>query len=272
MSSRVCKPHLMTPPASQGFAYPGSIRGVWHHQDRRRRGPRELIGIVDLTRGEDHPMARLSGPGAGQVWHRVQELAGRARKRLPYGGANRDARSPSRDCKNAIAWPAPRTPTARSTPVTSSHSPVMPQVRYAVTSSKTQPVTADARGIPFTKSGFSCAPRVIGSRSVNKNDSARPSRQMRHTSSVKVAYHSAQHVRDVFHQATPAHRRRLAARLIESLPTCPIPEIARLGRTLRTWKDAFLAYFDTGGASNAPPEATSTAPTTNSECSSSQAA
>ena len=32
---------------------------VWHHQDRRRRGPRELTGIVDLTRGEDHPTARL---------------------------------------------------------------------------------------------------------------------------------------------------------------------------------------------------------------------
>ena len=32
---------------------------VWHHQDRRRRGPHELTGIVDLTRGEDHPTARL---------------------------------------------------------------------------------------------------------------------------------------------------------------------------------------------------------------------
>ena len=31
--------------------------------------------------------------------------------------------------------------------------------------------------------------------------------------------------------------------------------IARLGRTLRKWKDAFLAYFDTGGASNGPTEA-----------------
>ena len=55
--------------------------------------------------------------------------------------------------------------------------------------------------------------------------------------------------------ATPAQGRRLAARLIESLPTCPIPEIARLGRTLRKWKDAFLAYFDTAGASNGPTEA-----------------
>ena len=64
-----------------------------------------------------------------------------------------------------------------------------------------------------------------------------------------------QQVRYVFHQATPAQDRRLAARLIESLPTCPIPKIARLGRTLRKWKDAFLAYFDTGGASNGPTEA-----------------
>ena len=65
-------------------------------------GARELTGIVDLTRGKDHPTARLSGPGAGQVWHRVQELAGRARKRLPRGGANRDARSPFQGYKNAI--------------------------------------------------------------------------------------------------------------------------------------------------------------------------
>ena len=62
-------------------------------------------------------------------------------------------------------------------------------------------------------------------------------------------------MREVFHQATPAQGRRLAARLIERLPTCPIPEIARLGRTLRKWKDAFLAYFDTAGASNGPTEA-----------------
>ena len=73
--------------------------------------------------------------------------------------------------------------------------------------------------------------------------------------SVEVAYLLTQQVREVFHQATPTQGRRLATRLIERLPTCPIPEIARLGRTLRKWKDAFLAYFDTGGASNGPTEA-----------------
>ena len=73
--------------------------------------------------------------------------------------------------------------------------------------------------------------------------------------SVEVAYLLTQQVREVFHQATPAQGRRLAAHLVERLPTCPIPEIARLGRTLRKWKDAFLAYFDTSGASNGPTEA-----------------
>ena len=47
--------------------------------------------------------------------------------------------------------------------------------------------------------------------------------------SVEVAYLLTQQVREVFHQATPAQGRRLAAHLVERLPVCPIPEIARLG-------------------------------------------
>ena len=82
----------------------------------------------------------------------------------------------------------------------------------------------------------------------------RPSWQMRRISVSKSPTFTGQ-VRDVFHQDTPAQGRRLAARLIESLPRCPIPEIARLGRTLRKWKDALDAYFDTDGASNGPTEA-----------------
>ena len=46
----------------------------------------------------------------------------------------------------------------------------------------------------------------------------------------------------------------IAERIVDSFPTCPIPEIARLGRTLRTWKDAFLAYVTTG-ATNGGTEA-----------------
>ena len=58
-SSRACKPHLMTPARFAGVQVLGVDEHVRHHQDRRRRGPRELTGIVDLTRGKDHPTARL---------------------------------------------------------------------------------------------------------------------------------------------------------------------------------------------------------------------
>jgi transposase len=72
---------------------------------------------------------------------------------------------------------------------------------------------------------------------------------------VYIAWQGAQQLRAVYHQRDPAEGRRIAKRIIASFPTCPIPEIARLGRTLRQWKTAFLAYFDTGGASNIGTEA-----------------
>jgi len=72
---------------------------------------------------------------------------------------------------------------------------------------------------------------------------------------VSIAWQAAQRLRSVFHQDNPTAGRAIAESVLASFPSCPIPEIARLGRTLRQWKDAFLAYFDTGGASNGGTEA-----------------
>ncbi len=72
---------------------------------------------------------------------------------------------------------------------------------------------------------------------------------------VEVAWHCAQHLRSVYHQSSPADGRKVAEKILASFPTCPIPEIARLGRTLNRWRDAFLGYFTTGGASNGGTEA-----------------
>ena len=139
-------------------------------------------------------------------------------------------------------------------PFISSSSLATPQVRCVAASSKTRPVTAHAQAIPSIKSAIFCAPHATGSPHVKRNASVRPSRQMMRISVSKSPTFTGQ-VREVFHQDTPTHGQRLAARLIESLPRCPIPEIARLGRTLRKWKDALDAYFDTDGASNGPTEA-----------------
>ena len=55
--------------------------------------------------------------------------------------------------------------------------------------------------------------------------------------------------------ATPPRAARSPSKILASFPTCPIPEIARLGRTLKHWRQAFLAYFDTGRANNGGTEA-----------------
>jgi len=72
---------------------------------------------------------------------------------------------------------------------------------------------------------------------------------------VEVAYHCAQLVRSAYHQTSHTTGRRIAIQVLDTLLGCPIPEIARLGRTLKQWRTEFLGYFDTGGANNGGTEA-----------------
>jgi transposase len=71
---------------------------------------------------------------------------------------------------------------------------------------------------------------------------------------VSIAWQYYQKLRSIYH-AWPEKGRALVNDVISSFPSCPIPEVARLGRALRAWKAAILAYFDTNGASNGPTEA-----------------
>ncbi len=59
-----------------------------------------------------------------------------------------------------------------------------------------------------------------------------------------------QQVRAIYHTPSPAAGRTLAENLLDSLHTCPIAEVARLGRTLQQWRTEILAYFTTGGVTN----------------------
>ena len=72
---------------------------------------------------------------------------------------------------------------------------------------------------------------------------------------VQLAWSVYQRLRSIYHATTPTAGTRLAEQLLESLHTCPIPELARLGRTLRQWRTQLLAYFSTGGVSNGGTEA-----------------
>jgi transposase len=62
-------------------------------------------------------------------------------------------------------------------------------------------------------------------------------------------------LRSAYKAKNPVEGRRIAEKVLASLPTCPIPEIKRLGKTLKQWREAFLAYFDTGRANNGGTEA-----------------
>jgi transposase len=72
---------------------------------------------------------------------------------------------------------------------------------------------------------------------------------------VEVAWHAAQQLRDAYAHPDLAQGRSIAEHVLESFPSCPIEEIARLGKTLTRWRDAFLAYWDTDRSSNGGTEA-----------------
>ena len=49
----------------------------------------------------------------------------------------------------------------------------------------------------------------------------------------------------MYQARTPAEVKRIAEQVMTSFSECPILEVARLGRTLKMWKDHVLARFAT---------------------------
>lgn len=72
---------------------------------------------------------------------------------------------------------------------------------------------------------------------------------------VWLAWTCAQQLRSAYRHPNPVEGKKVAEKVLAAFPTCPVPEIARLGRTLKQWRSAFLAYFDTGRSSNGSTEA-----------------
>lgn len=72
---------------------------------------------------------------------------------------------------------------------------------------------------------------------------------------VFLAYQCAQELRSAYQHHDLQAGREIALKVLDSFHSCPVPEIARLGRTLRRWREAFLAYFTTGRSNNGGTEA-----------------
>jgi transposase len=72
---------------------------------------------------------------------------------------------------------------------------------------------------------------------------------------VALAWQCYQKLRSIYHARTPGQGRRTAEDVIATFASCPVPEVARLARTLKAWRTQILAYFTTDGVSNGGTEA-----------------
>lgn len=72
---------------------------------------------------------------------------------------------------------------------------------------------------------------------------------------VFLAWQCYQQVRSAYAHHDLATGKKIAEKALASFASCPIPEIARLGRTLRQWSQTLLSYFTTDRSSNGGTEA-----------------
>jgi transposase len=69
---------------------------------------------------------------------------------------------------------------------------------------------------------------------------------------VTIAWHAAQALAGALARTDRAHGARQALEVIATYIDCPVPEVARLARTLRTWQPQLLACFGPNKISNGP--------------------
>jgi transposase len=74
------------------------------------------------------------------------------------------------------------------------------------------------------------------------------------TGETTLAWTVAQDLMALYQMSDPDQGRTRAGELITNLRQCPIPEIAKLGRTLHAWRTEMLAHFDHPDVSNGPTE------------------
>ena len=232
---------------------------VWHHVSEKPivdggRGPKQLTGMVDLTPDADAtPRARLLDlvPGrSGKAYSDWLEERGQ-RFRDAVRVATLD---PFHGYKNAIDDQLQdATAVLDAFHVVKLGTQAVDEVRRRV--------QQDIHGHRGRKNDPLYGIRTIlrcGAENLTDRQRARLERAIsadqRHDE-VYVAWQCAQQLRAAYKAKNPTEGRWIAEKVLTSLPTCPIPEIKRLGKTLKQWRKAFLAYFDTGRASNGGTEA-----------------
>mgnify|MGYP001818360084 CR=1 FL=1 len=227
---------------------------LWHHVDPRKRGPKELTGMVDLSR-DAH----------GQVRARLLDLVpGRSKKAYAdwltergedfRKGIGIAALDPFGGYKAAIDDElADATAVLDAFHVVKLGTAVVDEVRRRV-----QNQTLGHRGRKGDPLYGIATILRAGAENLTDKQLDRLAAAIEADEAheeVYVAWRCAQDLRAAYRAKDTADGRQRAEKILASFHRCPIPEVARLGRTLRRWKDAFLAYFTTGRANNGGTEA-----------------
>jgi transposase len=232
---------------------------VWHHVSTKPvedggRGPKELTGMVDLTRDQQGRVrARLLDLVPGRSGAAYSEWL-KARNEAFRDGVEIATLDPFHGYKNAIDDQLDDAVAV----LDAFH--VVKLGTHAVDEVRRR-VQQEIHGHRGRKDDPLYGIRMIlrcGQERLTDKQRARLERAIladeRHDE-VYVAWQCAQQLRDAYRTDSLTEGRRIAEQVLTSLPTCPIPEIKRLGKTLRQWREAFLAYFTTGRANNGGTEA-----------------
>ena len=227
---------------------------IWHHVSRRKRGPKELTGMVDLTRD-----------AAGNVQARLLDLVpGRsglvfadwltARGKGFTSGVEIAALDPFHGYKRAIDDELEdATAVLDAFHVVKLALGAVDEVRRRLQ----QHINGHRgrKGDPLygIRTIIRCDPDRLTERQWRRFDDALAA-DPRHEE-LFLAWQVAHELRQAYHYTDLRAGRAAAEKVLAALPSCPIPEIARLGRTLCKWKDAFLAYWTTDRSNNGGTEA-----------------
>ncbi|MGL5827472.1 MAG: ISL3 family transposase [Nocardioides sp.] len=242
------------PSRFEGVVMLGVDEHIWHHVSTKPveaggRGPKELTGMVDLTRDpQGRTRARLLDlvPGrSGQAYQTWLTERGKAFR----DGVQIATLDPFRGYKNAID---DQLDDARAV-LDAFH---VVKLAMQVVDDTRRRVQQDIHGHRGRRDDPLYRIRNI-LRAGQENLTDRQRARLEHAWTVderhvevEVAWSCAQQVRSAYHQDSHAAGRAVAEKILASFTSCPIPEVARLGRTLKQWRSEFLGYFDTDGASN----------------------
>jgi len=226
---------------------------IWHHQPRPGKGPKEQTGIVDLTRRNGKPRARLLDLVPGRSGKAYADWLG-SRGNGFTTGIGTATLDPFRGYANAI-----RDELDDAVAVLDAFHVVrlglqaMEEVRRRV-----QQELLGHRGrkndpLYKIRNVLRAGTDKLTARQIERIEAGLQAGDPHFE--VTVAWRCYQRLRSAFAVANLAEGHTIAVSVLDSFPSCPIPEIARLGRTLNAWRQQLLAYFTTGRASNGGTEA-----------------